>query len=121
MDGCGGTGQPGIADPQTVGGDHDLYGDGTIRLVATPGHTAGHQSVLVTPTNGPRVLITGDAVYSEDALVQRRIDGVGVNPARARASIERLRGLCCATPTVVAPTHDVGAARRVSAHQVTVL
>lgn len=109
----------GFTDPQTVEGDHDLYGDGTIRIVATPGHTAGHQSVLVTPTEGPPVLICGDAVYSEDALLQRRIDGVGVDPTRARESIERLRSLCRETPTVLAPTHDVGAARRVADRVVT--
>ena len=40
----------GIDDPQTIDADHDLYGDGSIRLLATPGHTVGHQSVLVTPT-----------------------------------------------------------------------
>jgi hypothetical protein len=27
----------GIHDPQTIDGDHDLYGDGSIRLLATPG------------------------------------------------------------------------------------
>jgi N-acyl homoserine lactone hydrolase len=111
----------GIADPRTVAGDEDLYGDGAIRLLATPGHTAGHQSVLVTPTEGPLVLISGDAVYSEDALLERRIDGVGVDPAGARASIDRLRSICAETPTVVAPTHDVGSAQRVATGQVTVV
>ena len=109
--------RPGIEDPQTVDGDHDLYGDGSIRLLATPGHTAGHQSVLVTPTEGPRVLLAGDAVYSEDALLVGRIDGVGVSPGLARKSIERLRGICREAPTVVAPTHDTEAARRVAAGQ----
>ena len=104
----------GISDPQTVEGDHDLYGDGSIRLLATPGHTAGHQSVLVTTGEGPRVLITGDAVYSEAALLRRTTDGVAVSPQRARASIDRLRELCAEEPTVVAPTHDPGAAERVS-------
>jgi glyoxylase-like metal-dependent hydrolase (beta-lactamase superfamily II) len=109
--------RPGIHDPQTVAGDHDLYDDGSIRLIATPGHTAGHQSVLVTPSDGPRVLITGDAVYSEAALKTRTIDGVGVDPARARESIERLREICREAPTIVAPTHDTGTAERVKAGQ----
>jgi N-acyl homoserine lactone hydrolase len=113
--------RPGIDDPQTIDGDHDLYGDGSIRLLATPGHTAGHQSVLVTPSEGPRVLIAGDAVYSEAALISRTIDGVGVAPDRARASIDRLREICSEAPTVVAPTHDTGAAQRVAAGQVTTL
>jgi glyoxylase-like metal-dependent hydrolase (beta-lactamase superfamily II) len=109
----------GMKDPTTVAGDHDLYGDGTIRLLATPGHTAGHQSVLVTPAEGPRVLITGDAVYSEAALLERRIDGVGVSPKRARASIDRLRELCSESPTVVVVTHDPTSARRLAAGQTT--
>jgi N-acyl homoserine lactone hydrolase len=111
--------RPGIHDPQTVEGDHDLYGDGSVRLLATPGHTAGHQSVLVTPRDGPRVLIAGDAVYSEAALIDRTIDGVGVAPDRARESIDRLREICAEAPTVIAPTHDTGAAERVAAGQVT--
>jgi N-acyl homoserine lactone hydrolase len=111
--------RPGIHDPQTVEGDHDLYGDGSIRLLATPGHTAGHQSVLVTPGEGPRVLIAGDAVYSEAALLSRTIDGVAVSPTHSRRSIERLRELCADAPTVVAPTHEHAAARRIAEGQVT--
>ncbi len=110
-----------LDDPQLVPGDQDLYGDGSIRLLATPGHTAGHQSVLVSPSEGPRILMTGDAVYSEAALKTRTIDGVGVDPDRARASIDKLRGLCAEAPTVVAPTHDVGAAQRVNAGEATAL
>jgi N-acyl homoserine lactone hydrolase len=111
----------GIQDPQTVDGDHDLHGDGTVTLLATPGHTAGHQSVLVTPGEGPRILIAGDAVYSESALVSRTIDGVGVDPDEARASIERLREICREAPTVLAPTHDTAAAERVATGRTTAL
>ena len=110
-----------IDDPKTVSDDHDLLGDGTVRLIATPGHTAGHQSVLVTPEDGPRVLIAGDAVYSEAALLERRIDGVGMFPKKARASIERLREICREAPTVIAPTHDPAAAERITAGRVTVV
>jgi N-acyl homoserine lactone hydrolase len=113
--------RPGIADPLLVDGDHDVYDDGSIRLLSTPGHTAGHQSVLVTPSEGPRVLIAGDAVYSEAALITRTIDGVGADPRRARTSIDRLRKICREAPTVVAPTHDTEAAERVAARRVAVL
>jgi N-acyl homoserine lactone hydrolase len=113
--------RPGIHDPETVAGDHDLYGDGSIALLFTPGHSAGHQSVLVTPSEGPRVLLAGDAVYSEAALKTRTIDGVGVDPARARESIDRLREACREAPTVVAPTHDPDAADRVKTGQAAAL
>ena len=42
-------------------GDEDLFGDGAIRLLETPGHSAGHMSVLLQlPETGP-VLLTADA------------------------------------------------------------
>ncbi len=109
----------GFADPLTVGDDHDLLGDDSVRLIATPGHTAGHQSVLVTPQDGPRVLLAGDAVYSEDALVAGGIDGVALSARRARESVAKLQALCRDAPTVVAPTHDTGAAARLASGQVT--
>lgn len=109
------------ADPSLLDGDHDLYGDGAIRILATPGHTHGHQSVLVTPPDGPQVLIAGDAVYSEAALLRGGIDGVGVDARKARASIARLQDICRTEPTVVLPTHDTGARERLEALRPSVL
>src|SRR5207248_2342165 len=42
----------------------DLIGDGSIRLVSTPGHTHGHQSVLLNLQDGRTVLLVGDAAYT---------------------------------------------------------
>ena len=53
----------------------DLFGDGSVRLVSTPGHTLGHQS-LVLRLRGRDALLTGDAAY-----LQRTIDeDEGVDP-----------------------------------------
>jgi glyoxylase-like metal-dependent hydrolase (beta-lactamase superfamily II) len=41
-------------------GDHDVFGDGSVVILHTPGHTQGHQSLWVDlPNNGP-VLLSGD-------------------------------------------------------------
>ncbi len=46
-----------------IDGDYDVFGDGTVTLIATPGHTPGHQSLLVRlPKTGP-VLLTGDLFH----------------------------------------------------------
>jgi glyoxylase-like metal-dependent hydrolase (beta-lactamase superfamily II) len=46
-----------------IDGDHDVFGDGTVMLIATPGHTPGHQSLLVRlPKTGP-ILLTGDLYH----------------------------------------------------------
>jgi N-acyl homoserine lactone hydrolase len=51
---------------QTVEGELDLFGDGTIRLIETPGHTAGHTSILITLEETGPVLVTADAVDNHD-------------------------------------------------------
>src|SRR4051794_13908722 len=49
---------------EVVDGDHDLFGDGRVVMKALPGHTPGHQGLLVVlPESGP-ILIAGDVAYS---------------------------------------------------------
>lgn len=46
-----------------IDGDYDVFGDGTVTLIATPGHTPGHQCLLVRlPKTGP-VLLSGDLYH----------------------------------------------------------
>jgi glyoxylase-like metal-dependent hydrolase (beta-lactamase superfamily II) len=47
----------------TFGRSVDLFGDGSIRLLHTPGHTPGHQSILLR-LEGRSLLLTGDAAYA---------------------------------------------------------
>ena len=56
--------------------------DGVV-LLATPGHTAGHMSVLVE--GEPRILIAGDAAYNEDLLYRGIPDSLATDPARRAA------------------------------------
>jgi len=61
------TGQP----IKTLSGEHDLFGDGSVRIVPTWGHSPGHQSVIVKLPAG-EVLLAGDCCYTErnlDAMV----------------------------------------------------
>ena len=51
-------------DVELLDGDHDIFGDGTMRAVVTPGHTSGHQSLVI---EGKTILV-GDACYCRLAL-----------------------------------------------------
>ena len=57
------TGQP----IKAVSGEYDVFGDGTVRIVPTYGHTPGHQSVIVKLAGGD-VLLAGDCCYTERNL-----------------------------------------------------
>lgn len=58
---------PSVNSFSTFGRSFDLFGDGSVVLVSTPGHSAGHQSVILKTGVGPFV-IAGDAIFLEDQL-----------------------------------------------------
>ena len=56
-------------------GDHDVFGDGSVMVIATPGHTEGHCSLLVRLKNTGPVLLSGDLYhYAEERTLQRMPD-----------------------------------------------
>ena len=74
-------------------GDHELVPG--IRIVATPGHSPGHQSLVVDQRDGP-VVLTGQAVYGLDEWTEtpgREGRSTARDPAAYAASLDRLRAL----------------------------
>ena len=53
-------------------GDHDVFGDGSVTIIATPGHTPGHQSLLVKLPMTGALLLSGDAVHFKENWDNRR-------------------------------------------------
>lgn len=87
----------------------DLLGDGTIRLVSTPGHTAGHQSVLVETADGP-VFLLGDAIYTRRNLDEDLLPLLTDDDAAARRTMAELRAYADVHPGVpLVATHDAAA------------
>ena len=93
----------------------DLLGDGTIRLVSTPGHTPGHLSVLVATESG-LVFIVGDAVYTLRNLREDILPLRTASDEDSRRSMAQLRAYADAHPDVpLVPTHDADAWDRLAA------
>ena len=71
----------------------DLFGDGTMKILPTPGHTPGHQSLLVRlPVSGPW-LLTGDSAYTEEIMAEDVLPGLVQSPSDAVKSIAKMRHL----------------------------
>jgi len=49
-------------------GDYDLYGDGSLMILSTPGHTLGHQSMKVKLGSGKTIIISQDAIWMQENL-----------------------------------------------------
>lgn len=76
-----------------LNGDYDLFGDGTVQFIATPGHTAGHQSLLLNLENTGAVIISGDIAYYEDNYQKKGIPSFNTNKEDSLSSIEKIKQL----------------------------
>ncbi|WP_173008234.1 N-acyl homoserine lactonase family protein [Mycolicibacterium sp. P1-18] len=75
-----------------VDGRVDLFGDGSVQLIPTPGHTPGHQSALVrTPTGD--VVLTGDACNLRRSMDEMRLPDHAHDEELYRRSLGTLRTL----------------------------
>jgi glyoxylase-like metal-dependent hydrolase (beta-lactamase superfamily II) len=84
----------------------DLFGDGSVRLVSTPGHTLGHQSVVLRTDSG-EVLVLGDAAYTERELRGEATPLIKHDEHLHRRSLNEVRRYIEQTPqAVVIPGHD---------------
>lgn len=71
-------------------GDYDIFGDGSVVIYSTQGHTPGHQSLLIRlPKTGP-VLLSGDAVHFQENWENRRVPARNFNKEQSLASMQKL-------------------------------
>jgi N-acyl homoserine lactone hydrolase len=84
----------------------DVFGDGSVRLVFTPGHTLGHMSVVLRTAAG-EILVAGDAIFMHRTLEDDRMPFALPDEHLFRRSLRELRQYVKETPeALVIPGHD---------------
>src|SRR3954471_12329941 len=87
-------------------GDQDVFGDGSVTILSSPGHTPGHQSLLVRlPKRGP-VLLTGDAAHFKDNWDNRRAPVQNFDKEKTVQSIDRLARIAAENNAEIWINHD---------------
>jgi N-acyl homoserine lactone hydrolase len=71
----------------------DLFGDGSVLLLHTPGHTPGHLSLLLRLSGGERLLVCADAAYAKRTLSERLLPLFVDDVTAYYASLDRLAAL----------------------------
>jgi len=84
-----------------------------IWMVATPGHTLGHTSVLVEAC-GVSYLLAGDATYDEEQLVKEIPAGAAQNFRRGMETFKRIKRYAADRSLVYLPSHDKAAGDRLA-------
>jgi len=91
---------------QLIDGDTDVYGDGSVTLVSTPGHTPGHQSLLVHLKNSGFIILSGDVVHSEENFDKNVVPSLNTNKAESIASMEKIRQMIATYKATLFINHD---------------
>jgi N-acyl homoserine lactone hydrolase len=86
--------------------DKDVFGDGTVIMLTTPGHTPGHHSLLVKLPQMGNVIITGDAAHFRENYENDGVPSFNYDRSQTIASLERLKKIAANLNATVIIQHD---------------
>ena len=91
---------------QLIDGDTDVFADGSVTLISTPGHTPGSQSLLVHLENSGFIILSGDVVHSEENFEKNIVPSLNTNKAESIASMEKIRQIIARYKATLFINHD---------------
>ena len=87
-------------------GDTDVFGDGSVTLVSTPGHTPGSQSLLVHLKNSGFIILSGDVVHLEENFEKDTVPSLNTDKAASIASMEKIKRMIATYKAKFFINHD---------------
>lgn len=93
-------------DYRAVDGELDVFGDGTVILFPSIGHTPGHQSLKVKVADGRWFVMTADAVYTREHLERDLLPGVAWNEGLMRETFAQFRRMAERSDSTLLFGHD---------------
>lgn len=91
---------------EPVSGDHDVFGDGSVMMIDTPGHTPGSHSLLVRLPKFGAVLLSGDTVHFDEQVTNNNVPPFNTDRAQSLASMDRLYGIAKNVPATLIIQHE---------------
>jgi glyoxylase-like metal-dependent hydrolase (beta-lactamase superfamily II) len=96
----------GGSDLDPVSGDRDVFGDGSVLMLATPGHTVDSHSLLVRLAKTGPVLLSGDTAHFEQQFENDGVPPFNVDRAESLASMARLQAMAKTLKATLVVQHD---------------
>jgi len=94
------------AKNEIIEGDFDVFGDGTVMILRTPGHTPGHQVLKLKMQKSGVVILSGDLYHLETSRTFKRVPVYNANRADTLASMSRIETIIKNTRGRMIVQHD---------------
>ncbi len=92
---------------ELMDGDLDLFGDGSVRVISTPGHTPGHCSLLVRLAKTGPVLLSADVAHDRFNMEHRCVPTMNSDSEASRQSMERVDAIVREERAQLWLNHDI--------------
>jgi glyoxylase-like metal-dependent hydrolase (beta-lactamase superfamily II) len=87
-------------------GDRDIFGDGSVTILSTPGHTPGHQSLLVKLPKTGALVLSGDAMHFKSNWENRGVPIGNTGQEQTKTSMEKIAGILAKEKATLWINHD---------------
>jgi N-acyl homoserine lactone hydrolase len=81
----------------TLSGDHDVFGDGSVRIISAPGHTPGHQVLQLELANMGTLILSGDLYHFAESRALRRTPDFNTSKPDTLRSMDKVEAIIKAT------------------------
>jgi len=94
------------SERRILNGDYDVFGDGSVMIISAPGHTPGHQVLLVELENTGPVLLSGDLYHFRKSRELRRVPLFNTDAEETLRSMDKIEALLKAEQATLWIEHD---------------
>ena len=94
-------------DRVLLNGDHDVFGDGRVRILSAPGHTPGHQALFLDLAETGPLVLSGDLYHLRLSRAERRVPVFNVDEEMTLQSMERVEAFLAEAGATLWIEHDL--------------
>ena len=93
-------------DFRLLDGVYDVFGDGTVTLLSTPGHTPGHQALQIQLEETGTVILSGDLLHFPESRELKLVPTFNTDPEATLQSLQRIEDIIAETGATLWIEHD---------------
>ena len=90
-----------------ISGDHDVFSDGSVQLISAPGHTPGHQTLLLELANYGPLMLSGDLYHFEASRMLNSVPSFNTDREATLASMRKIESLLKRTGATLWIEHNL--------------